>query len=79
MKWIAGITIYILLATFTAAGINADLQAQFGCRLPGDYRKNLAFAIGWSILPGAAIVAPFVTGFYEHGWSFARAKCEAPR
>lgn len=73
--------VYISLWLITAAGIMRDEQhsslefADHGC---GYYRKDLAFSIGWSAIPIIPwVLAPFLTGFYEHGFGFSRLpECE---
>lgn len=66
--------LWLSLYLITAAGMTANLQGGWGDDSLADkeYRSDLAFACGWSLLPPAIFVGPFVTGFYEHGFSFKR-------
>ena len=41
------------------------------------YRQNLAMSAGYSLLPPAWVLSPFLTGFYEHGWSLSKRECDA--
>ncbi len=45
--------------------------AVFADQLGYSCRHDLAFSIGWSLFPPAWILAPFVTGFYEHGFKWS--------
>ena len=87
LKWLL---MWLILGILNSGFVNADLEHEFdfisdkNCR---NYRHDLSFAIGWSVLLGplGAAVTPFTTGFYEHGWRLlpredcAPGKTEAPR
>ena len=46
-----------------------------------NYRKDLAFTTGFSLLTGplGLAMSPFITGFYQHGWSLLPWKCEGTK
>ncbi len=59
----------------TWGALTAWYQADFPDASASRYRGDLAFSCGISILPPTWVVAPFVTGFYEHGWCLTREGC----
>lgn len=61
---------YFAMWTVTWSAALADLQGHYPSN--ARCRQDMAFAMGWSLIPVAPwIVAPFVTGFYEHGFKFS--------
>jgi hypothetical protein len=71
---IAGLLLlWALVTMLTASAIFADLAVMTFPNHREDYakcRRDMAFAIGWSMLPPAWVVAPFATGFYVHGFAW---------
>lgn len=61
--------IYIIGVIGNSGFSLADLQARFPPKNYYDYRNHLAFSIGWSLFPVSWIVCPFLTGFYQYGWT----------
>lgn len=70
--------VWITLSTITCGGMVQEFQYHhIGCEWAvQEYRRDLAFAIGWSLLPPAWIIGPFATGFYENGWGFGKRECK---
>jgi hypothetical protein len=70
LSLIAAIFIYGWSVTYPA--VLADVQAMWIDKdmAAGHCRKDMGFAMGWSLLPPAWVVAPFLTGFYEHGFKW---------
>jgi hypothetical protein len=66
------IALYLFFWTITWSGMTAYWQ----CRYHEDFRQDLAWSMGWSIIPIAWVVGPFSTGFYEDGFMFYRRRCE---
>jgi hypothetical protein len=64
------IMLYIGVALINAGFVYADLDSKHGKSLclAREHRGNLAFSIGWSLLPFTTVITPFVTGFYYNGW-----------
>ena len=64
--------IWFVMWMVTWPALFADVQANHIKQEYADeaYRRDLGFAMGISLLPPIWIVAPFVTGFYEHGFKF---------
>jgi len=40
------------------------------------YRNHLAASCFFAMLPPLWLFSPFVTGFYEHGWTLSRPVCQ---
>jgi hypothetical protein len=90
---LAKFAVYIAMWYVTSCALYTDLQHQFdhlGSRQGqagaidfkcGEHRRDdLGFAVGFAALPPVWVVAPFITGFYYHGfnWTFAeRPECAA--
>lgn len=56
---------------FTNAGFAyAYFRGSWGEILNSEFnrRQDMAFALGWSLLPPAWIICPFLSGFYYYGW-----------
>lgn len=70
MKKTLIIVFYVAMWFATWPALLADLQAKNFA--DETYRADLAFAIGLSLLPPTWLIAPFVTGFYEHGFQIRR-------
>ena len=76
MIYVIGAIIYLAFALMTAGTFVADLQS-IGSKQLADkhYRQNLAICIGIGLLPVIPwFVAPFLSGFWEHGWTLKRRK-----
>ncbi len=59
----------------TWGAVNASFEYLFDQPHPRSYREDLDFSCGISLIPITWFVAPFMTGFYEHGWRLSpRAK-----
>jgi hypothetical protein len=71
---IATITIvWILMGVFTAGAMNADFRGDFPDLHsdPSHARHGCAQALGFGLLfgPFGFFLSPFMTGFFEHGWT----------
>lgn len=66
MIWFAGwiVTFPALLADFQSVGDDSHAFS--------NYRRDLGAAMLFALLPQGWIVAPFVTGFYKHGFQIWR-------
>ena len=70
--FIIGLIIWLLGFNLSWPALLADSQTiggddNYPCE---SFRKQLGFAMGFSIFPLSWIVVPFTTGFYEHGFQF---------
>lgn len=68
-----GLIAYIALVFLHAGIINADFRGEFSdfryrCTAK-DGRGHLAFSFGMAMVPIFWIISPFMTGFYQHGWT----------
>lgn len=73
MKKIGIGIVCLVMYIWTFGACVADTQNWFGVAYAQEhYRKDLGFCGGWSLLPPAWLLSPFVTGFYEHGWQITR-------
>jgi hypothetical protein len=73
---ITRITLYAILISgifiWTWGALNADIENIFGCGESNDnYRQNLAVTCLFALMPPFWIEAPFMTGFYQHGWALS--------
>lgn len=73
--------IYAVVAAIYAIGFTVTLGAMMAdsmaaCRradlLLSYYRKDLALAVFFALVPILWIAVLFFTGFYEHGWRISR-------
>jgi hypothetical protein len=71
-------TIWIVISVVNAGFVNANFRAEFEdlCHSSRWARNHLAFSIGWSLFPLSAVLTPFMTGFYQDGWTLSGAPCE---
>lgn len=70
------ILLWVLLWMITWPGVLADFRADswkysIDKTTTISCRKELAFSVAWSALPFAPFIAPFLTGFYEHGFQWS--------
>jgi hypothetical protein len=70
------LVIWAVMSTITASGTLRSLESleYYHDVLCKSYRIDLSMAIGLSMLPPTWIVAPFMTGFYAHGFGFSQPK-----
>lgn len=71
MKKIIGIGAYLAISFLNVGAYNANLRASFH-RLaedPRHARQDFAVSILFGLAPPSIIIAPFLTGLYEDGWS----------
>jgi hypothetical protein len=72
---IAGVVvIYLACWIWTLGCLMADLQGRFPEMADNYYCEDLAVTCGISMSPPMWLLAPFMTGFYEYGWSLSRSK-----
>ena len=65
----------VLLVTGAYVWTWGTLMAYFqSIEVPDDYWSDLVVSAFFAIIPFAWIMAPFVTGFYQHGWTLSRKK-----
>jgi hypothetical protein len=57
---------------WTWGALMADSQCRFPTLASRDYRKDLAVTLLLSVIPTSWLITPFLTGFYEHGWTLTR-------
>jgi hypothetical protein len=74
MKYLASfvILLYITLYVLSVGAMEATRKREF----PTIYnqhecREDQAFAIAWSAIPLAPVIAPFMTGFYQDGFKYS--------
>lgn len=68
-----GVVVYFIFTAFTFASLFANLQnvVHDDAFNRERCRQDMSMAMLFGLLPNFMIIAPFVTGFYEHGlkWS----------
>ena len=62
------LSIWLVMWFLTWPAVLAHFQHGWPTLACKQYRNDLGFATGWSLFPPAWILAPFTTGFYEHGF-----------
>lgn len=69
--------VYVIFWRIDAGAIFQDFQHEYSdCTFEAQLRRHdLAFACFWALVPPAILLTPILTGFYEHGISFASPKC----
>lgn len=68
---------HLVLSVFAFAGTLATFQSFSSPEfVKKDCRGDMSLAAGLAILPAAAYVLPFLTGFYEKGFQWS---CGQPR
>ena len=68
MKIISALVVYATMTVLTAGFLNAN--SRYGYYVNAYHgRENLAVSFGFSLLPPTWIIAPFMTGFYQDGWT----------
>lgn len=73
MKTVAIILIYVICWIGTAGAMLAFNQHRFPTLACNEYRQELGFFVGWSMVPVLSpLLALFITDFYEHGWTLSR-------
>jgi hypothetical protein len=62
--------VWLGLAYVNAGFMLADFLGAVGsiAQSRSEWRETLGFCIGMSLIPITWLEAPFVTGFYVHGW-----------
>lgn len=75
MRFIALGILWLAFSIGTVGFLNANLRATFPelMQSPRQAREQLAFSIGISLLPPTWFVIPFLTGFYQDGWTLTGA------
>lgn len=73
-RFIIAAAVFYAAASFLTWGfLNADLRGNkvdFNYRCAAeDGRQTLAMAAGISLIPVFWFLSPFLTGFYQHGWT----------
>lgn len=71
MKKLVALSIYLAISLLTAAGMNASFRAEFR-HITSDARQsrqNFTVSLLFGLLPPEWIVVPFMTGFYQDGFS----------
>jgi hypothetical protein len=71
MKVMVGI-FCLVMYVWTWGALMADLQGSWPSLADEDYRDDLATSAGFSLIPVIWFLSPFLTGFYEHGWTLSR-------
>ena len=68
--------IHLIFVPIDAGFINADFRHEFHYICDQNWaRHTLSQSIGWSLLPFTEIITPFVTGFYDSGWTLSGSAC----
>lgn len=70
-----GLAVWMTAGYIAAGFLNADLRGSFprNYREPAWARSGCAYATGIGLVGGpvALAVSPFMTGFYQHGWTLS--------
>lgn len=71
LKFIVGTCVYLGLSIFNAGALNADLRGSFSKLYQSPYHARSAFStsLAFGLFPPMWFIAPFITGFYYHGWT----------
>jgi len=74
---VLALVVYSALYVLSVGGINANFRATWPnlCMNERYTREHLVFAVGWSLIPSAPLVTPFITGFYQDGWTLEYRPC----
>lgn len=72
MKTALFLLVYVAMSWQTSAALFADMQSWSGtaARRSEVHRGDMGVAALFGLIPAFWIVAPFLTGFYQHGWNF---------
>lgn len=67
------VSLYLLQVPVTTGFINANLQHNACSSYPDEHRQReeLAFAMFLGLMPIGWVITPFVTGFYQDGWTLS--------
>jgi len=70
MKHLVYFLAWLVCYVLTVGMLLADLQGEFPSLACERYRKDLGFSVLISLAPPTLVVAPFLTGFAEHGLQY---------
>lgn len=70
---IISVVLYIAFAVWNAGAINANMRGEYWYRSQNKRERvqTLSFSVGIALFPPTWIVSPFITGFYQDGWSLS--------
>ena len=70
------IVFWILCGVLTGGALNAYWRGRFPDLVYKDARKDLVFSLGLGLFAGpiGLLMMPFLTGFFEHGWTLSASR-----
>lgn len=72
MIWLLVATLWFVGWMISWPAVLAYFQGKYPNLADEDYREDLAFAMGFSLIPVFWLMIPFTTGFYEYGFQICR-------